>query len=145
VPVSCSASADETSRFVKGGITHLVEHLTMRALDRTTLDCNASVDVLVTEFVAAGRPERVAGFLRRVCEILADLPAEGLRIEVDVLRIEDSRVTQPGTASRPYSPTCPKARRRRPPGRCGRRDEPVGHTSRPQSRNVTSPLASEAV
>jgi hypothetical protein len=45
--------------FVKGGLTHLVEHLVMRAIGRTSLDCNASMEIDVTEFAATGRIDRV--------------------------------------------------------------------------------------
>ena len=76
--------------FVRGGITHLVEHLAMRALGRTALDCNASVDLTTTQFSASGRPERVAEFLRGVCEALHDLPVDRLAVEAGVLRTEDS-------------------------------------------------------
>jgi predicted Zn-dependent peptidase len=76
--------------FVRGGLTHLVEHLAMSALGRTTLDCNASVDLTTTEFQASGRPERVADFLRRVCEALHDLPVDRLAVEAEVLRTENS-------------------------------------------------------
>lgn len=49
---------------VRGGVTHLVEHLAMRSLGRTTLDCNATVDTAATQFTATGSPEQVAGVLR---------------------------------------------------------------------------------
>jgi len=84
---------DET--FVRGGITHLVEHLTMRALGRTTLDCNASVDLTTTEFVASGPADQVAGFLRSVCRALADLPTDALAVEADVLRAEGGNAAPP--------------------------------------------------
>lgn len=73
---------------VRGGVTHLVEHLAMRALGRTSLDCNATVDVASTQFTATGTPEQVAGFLRAVCAALADLPTDGLSAEAGVLRAE---------------------------------------------------------
>lgn len=85
--------------FTRGGITHLVEHLVMRAIGRTSLECNASVDMDVTEFTATGRPERVAEFLLRVCEVVSDLPTDQLRIEADVLRAEGSLVTHPFAAA----------------------------------------------
>jgi predicted Zn-dependent peptidase len=82
---------DET--FVKGGITHLVEHLAMGALGRRSLDCNASVDLQVTEFTATGPAERVGEFLRDVCRTLAELPVDRLTVETDVLRTENGAVT----------------------------------------------------
>ena len=87
---------DET--FVAGGITHLVEHLTMRAVGRTALDVNASVDLTATEFTASGSPERLAEFFRAVCLTLADLPTGDLAVEADVLRAEGGTVAAPAVA-----------------------------------------------
>ena len=83
--------------FIGGGITHVVEHLAMSAVGRTPLDCNASVDLTSTTFTASGDPERVAAFLRTVCEALADLPLRRLPTEVDVLRTEGGTVASPAT------------------------------------------------
>lgn len=80
---------------VRGGLTHLVEHLAMRALGRTTLDCNATVDVASTQFTATGSPEQVTGFLRSVCAALADLPTDGLPAEAGVLRAEGGMPAPP--------------------------------------------------
>ena len=88
---------DET--FAQGGLTHLVEHLAMSALGRTTLECNAAVDLTTTEFVASGRPERVVEFLRRVCEALSDLPVDRLAVEADVLRTEEGVVAPPAVGA----------------------------------------------
>ncbi|WP_167760493.1 insulinase family protein [Blastococcus sp. CT_GayMR16] len=85
--------ADET--FVRGGLTHLVEHLAMGAVGRTTIDSNASVDLSRTEFVASGAPDQVVDFLRRVCAALSDLPTDRLAVEVDVLRAEGGRAAPP--------------------------------------------------
>ena len=85
--------ADET--FVRGGLTHLVEHLVMAAVGRTTIDSNASVDLWRTEFIASGAPDQVADFLRRVCEALGDLPTDRLAVEADVLRAEGGRAAPP--------------------------------------------------
>ncbi len=84
--------------FVHGGITHLVEHLAMGALGRTTTECNASVDVTVTEFTATGAPDRVAGFLQAVCTALADLPTDRLAVDADVLRSEGGLAAAPDVA-----------------------------------------------
>jgi predicted Zn-dependent peptidase len=84
--------------FVTGGLTHLVEHLTMRAVGRATLDANASVDLTATEFTASGPPDRVVAFLRAVCLALADLPADELAVEADVLRAEGGTVAAPPVA-----------------------------------------------
>lgn len=88
---------DET--FVRGGLTHLVEHLAMRSLGRTTLDCNASVDLSTTEFTASGRPERVVEFLRLVCEALRDLPVDRLAVEAGVLRTENDVAVHPAVGA----------------------------------------------
>lgn len=84
---------DET--FVKGGLTHLVEHLAMSAVGRTALDCNAGVDLDTTEFTATGPPGQVAEFLQTVCRALSDLPLDRLAVEVDVLRTENAGVGGP--------------------------------------------------
>ena len=88
---------DET--FLDGGLTHLIEHLAMSAVGRTTLDCNASVDLTCTRFTASGRPERVAEFLRRVCEAICDLPVERLAIEAEVLRAEGGVLASPAVGA----------------------------------------------
>ena len=84
---------DET--FVQGGITHLVEHLTMRAVGRQTVDCNASVDLSTTEFTVSGPSGQVVAFLRAVCLALSDLPTERLAVEADVLRTEGGQAAPP--------------------------------------------------
>ena len=84
--------------FVRGGLTHLVEHLAMSTIGRTTLDVNASVDLASTEFTATGRPDRVVEFLRSVCLALVDLPTERLPIEAGVLAAEDGHVASPAVA-----------------------------------------------
>jgi predicted Zn-dependent peptidase len=83
---------------VHGGLTHLVEHLVMRAVGRTTLDANASVDLTATEFTASGPAERVRAFLAAVCGALAELPVERLAVEADVLRAEGGTVAPPPVA-----------------------------------------------
>ncbi|MDT0277289.1 insulinase family protein [Blastococcus goldschmidtiae] len=85
--------ADET--FVRGGLTHLVEHLVMSAVGRTAYDSNASVDLNRTEFTASGTPEQVRDFLTRVCRALGDLPVDRLRVEADVLRTEGAAAAPP--------------------------------------------------
>ncbi|HJX43700.1 MAG TPA: hypothetical protein VJ352_08480, partial [Geodermatophilus sp.] len=87
---------DET--FVRGGVTHLVEHLVMRAVGRTTLDANASVDLTATEFTASGPAEGVVAFLAAVCAAIGDLPVEQLAVEADVLRAEGGTVVPPPVA-----------------------------------------------
>ena len=85
--------------FLRGGLTHLVEHLAMGSLGRTTLDCNATVDLTTTEFTASGQAARVAEFLRRICEALGDLPLDRLAVEVDVLRTEGGVVAPPAVGA----------------------------------------------
>ncbi len=89
--------ADET--FVRGGLTHLVEHLAMSAPGRTTYECNASVDLRRTEFTATGTPEQVRDFLELICRALGDLPLDRLRVEVDVLRTEGAAAAPPAVGT----------------------------------------------
>lgn len=81
--------------YVGGGVTHLVEHLAMRAVGRTSIESNASVDLTATEFYASGSPDRVVAFLRSVCRALSDVPTDQLAVEADVLRAESGTVTAP--------------------------------------------------
>ena len=81
--------------FVQGGITHLVEHLVMRALGKSHLDTNASVDLGGTFFTATGRPAAVGAFIENVCRTLADLPVEALAVERDILMREGGTVSHP--------------------------------------------------
>ncbi|TFV50462.1 insulinase family protein [Blastococcus sp. TF02A_35] len=84
--------------FVQGGVTHLVEHLVMRAVGRSAADANASVDMTATEFTVSGPPDRVAELLQAVCEALGDLPTADLAVEADVLRAEGGSVAPPAVA-----------------------------------------------
>jgi hypothetical protein len=74
--------------FLTGGITHLVEHLSMATIGRVTYDCNACVGPDTTQFTVTGRPASVLDFLRRICQALADLPTERIAAEVGVLAAE---------------------------------------------------------
>ncbi len=74
--------------FVRGGITHLLEHAVMHEVTTPTLECNASVSLSFTEFTVTGRPERAAAFLRSVCELLTDPPVHRLAVEAGVLQAE---------------------------------------------------------
>ncbi|TYP85953.1 insulinase family protein [Blastococcus xanthinilyticus] len=87
---------DET--FVGGGITHLVEHLVMRAVGRTAIEVNASVDLTSTEFTASGPADHVVAFLHAVCGALGNLPVAELAVEADVLRAEGGTVAPPAVA-----------------------------------------------
>ena len=85
--------------FLRGGITHLVEHLAMGVLGRTTLDCNATVDLTTTQFTVSGEPVRVAEFLHRICQALSELPLDRLTVEADVLRTEGGGVATPAVGA----------------------------------------------
>ncbi len=85
--------------FLRGGLTHLVEHLTMRTVGRTALAANASVDLTATEFTATGPVDQVADFLSSVCRALADLPLDQLAVEADILRAEGGPMAPPGVAT----------------------------------------------
>ena len=87
---------DETFRTV--GVTHLVEHLVMASLDRSSLDRNAMVDLNSTVFHATGRPEAVVDFINSVCAAISDLPLDRLEKEARILRAEDSIAEHPAVA-----------------------------------------------
>jgi hypothetical protein len=96
--------------FVRGGITHLVEHLTMSAVGRRVIEVNASVDLTTTEFTATGPVDEVVAFLQAVCRALSDLPTDRLAVEADVLRVEDGSAAPPAVAlmlSELYGPAGP--------------------------------------
>lgn len=80
---------DET--FVTTGITHVVEHLAMRALGELHYAYNASVGPSETIFEVASSPEVVAEHLRRVCLSLAELDLTGLDVERRVLAVEEEQ------------------------------------------------------
>lgn len=74
--------------FPQRGITHLVEHLAMSRLGRRPHDHNASVDVAMTTFEAAGSAEAVTTFLRDICVAVHDLPSDRLDTERKVIAVE---------------------------------------------------------
>lgn len=79
--------------FISTGITHLVEHLTMRRLGETSYECNASVGPHMTAFqVRSGQSETVVEHLLRVCRSVAGLDATGLDIERRVLAVEEEQI-----------------------------------------------------
>lgn len=88
---------DESFRTI--GVTHLIEHLAMSALPRLHHDHNASVDLELTQFFAAGPPEHIVSFLALVCEGLADLPVHRLSQEAGVLAAEGGCGTHPTAAA----------------------------------------------
>jgi len=70
------------------GITHLVEHLALATLDRTSYDFNGAVEATRTTFHCEGTPDQVAGFLGGVTAALRSLPTERLNAEKAVLGVE---------------------------------------------------------
>lgn len=74
-----------------GGITHVVEHLSLFRFGQQPYQYNGNVDPIRTLFVANGHEAEVSGFLRMVCENLVDLPLERVPDELHVLRNESSR------------------------------------------------------
>jgi hypothetical protein len=88
---------DEAFRSI--GVTHLIEHLVMSTLPRLHHEHNASVDLEVTAFYAAGEPKHVVAFLEQVCRALADLPLQRLEREAGVLTAEGGSPAHPTTAS----------------------------------------------
>lgn len=78
--------ADES--FAAGGLTHLVEHLTLFPLARQRYQYNGRVEEAVCLFYAAGTPAEVFGFLSEVASALDSLPLERLAAEKRILGTE---------------------------------------------------------
>jgi zinc protease len=76
--------ADET--LPRSGVTHLVEHLAIAALDDTTV--GGGVELLGTSFDVWGGKERVVAALEALCAALADLPVGRLPTEARILTTE---------------------------------------------------------
>ncbi|MCO5973821.1 peptidase M16 family protein [Actinoallomurus soli] len=72
------------------GITHLIEHLALFAVNDRPHSTNGQVDAATTTFVTRGDPQEVAEFLAGVCRALGSLPFDRLPIENHVLRAEAS-------------------------------------------------------
>lgn len=70
------------------GLTHLVEHLVMRAVGRRPFEVGAHVDAWTTAFEATGTAADVTAFVEDVWAVLADLPTEAAELEKAVLRLE---------------------------------------------------------
>jgi hypothetical protein len=81
--------ADET--LVRGGVTHLAEHLALHALGQQPHYQNGSVRTSITTFDISGDDETVADFLGGLCRALHDLPLERMTSEVQVLGAEAAR------------------------------------------------------
>jgi predicted Zn-dependent peptidase len=88
---------DET--FMTIGITHLIEHLAMSTLPRLHHEHNASVDLVLTEFTATGRPEQIVEFVGAVCRALTSLPVDRLAQEAGVLAAENGFAVHPTGAA----------------------------------------------
>lgn len=67
------------------GLTHLVEHLTMRAVGRRPIEVDAGVGMWSTGFEATGAVADVEAFLSDVWSALAAVPLDGLAREKAVL------------------------------------------------------------
>ncbi|WP_091061580.1 M16 family metallopeptidase [Klenkia brasiliensis] len=78
---------DET--FSTRETTHLVEHLVMGTLPKSSLRSNGMTTVDSTHFHATGRPEAVASFIEGVCAGLRAMSLDRVHTEVGVLQAED--------------------------------------------------------
>ena len=88
--------ADES--LARGGITHMIEHLTLHPIGvEAAKHYNGQVDAVTTTFLRRGTAGEVAEFFRAVCANLRELPAERLERERQVLRTEADR-WRPGMA-----------------------------------------------
>lgn len=85
--------------FLETGITHLVEHLAMRAVRTSRYENNASTEVLHTSFDVTSTPETVAGHLERICASLARLDTGPLEVERNVLLAEEHGSEGPAAIS----------------------------------------------
>ena len=80
--------ADET--LVTRGLTHLIEHIVLGAIDDPAHHHNGFVGHTLTGFLATGDPEEVAASLLGMCRGLASLPSNRLDAEKHVLEAEDA-------------------------------------------------------
>ena len=93
--------SDEPTPF--GGISHIVEHLTLARLGIQDYDHNGFVDGHMTVFTSMGRPDEIAAFMTSVADSMADLPLDRLLLERRILREErDQRGPSIGGALRWY-------------------------------------------
>ncbi len=77
---------DET--FMTTGITHLVEHLTMSAVQGPRHGRNATVEPSFTSFMVSGKPDAVAAFIAEACTKLASPELDRLPVEKKILSAE---------------------------------------------------------
>jgi hypothetical protein len=77
---------DET--IVTSGITHVLEHLTLRSVGRTPYQWNGSVGLVSTRFQVMGEPAQIAEFIGGVAHRLHDLTTDRLADELKILQVE---------------------------------------------------------
>lgn len=77
---------DET--IMTSGITHVLEHLTLRSVGRTPYQWNGSVGLVSTRFQAMGEPAQIAEFIGGVAHRLHDLATDRLADELKILQVE---------------------------------------------------------
>lgn len=80
-------------RLVNHGITHLIEHMILRAAERGTLAINGVVEPLRTAFFVSGETDEAVGFVNKVVGDLTklgrgELPLDRLDLERQVLLTE---------------------------------------------------------
>jgi hypothetical protein len=78
--------ADET--LVRGGITHLIEHLALHRVGVADYHYNGATGLTVTTFVTSGNTDEVCRFVETVCGGLRDLPVDRVEVERSILRTE---------------------------------------------------------
>lgn len=108
------------------GVLHALEHVVMHAVRRTSIEINAAVDSVQTQFVASGSPDKVAMFLAHVCRALADPPVDRL---LDEVRVLDAEGESQGDSGWPMHRA-----------RYGFRDLGVGDAIPPATRHLTGTL-----
>jgi predicted Zn-dependent peptidase len=80
--------ADET--LITAGHTHLIEHMTLSAMNANAQTSNGFVGGINTGFITIGSPEDVSTFLMGVCRALQSLPADRLEAEKQILMAESA-------------------------------------------------------
>ncbi|WP_426301955.1 insulinase family protein [Arthrobacter sp. R-11] len=88
---------DET--FMTTGITHLVEHLTMSAIQGPRHGRNASVEPSFTSFMVTGKPHVVTAFIADVCTKLGSPELDRLPVEKKILNAEGGMSAGPVEAA----------------------------------------------
>jgi hypothetical protein len=78
--------ADET--ILNAGVTHVVEHLTLRSTALTPYRWNGAVHLVSTRFYVSGEPEQVCEFLSGVAQRLCEIPTDRLEDELKILQVE---------------------------------------------------------